>query len=56
MFSWIGAWRSLWGEILSEENAPLAYAALSHGVLVKAWGPVGQQVRLLMVKPGQGPG
>lgn len=43
------------GEILGEENAPLAYAALSHGELVKAWGPVGSQVRLLKVNPDKDP-
>ncbi|MHA7302187.1 ArnT family glycosyltransferase [Pseudarthrobacter sp. MDT1-22] len=43
------------GEILSKEEAPLAHAALSHSELVKAWGPVGQQVRLLKVNPDMGP-
>lgn len=43
------------GEILSEEEAPLAHAALSHSELVKAWGPVGQQVRLLKVNPDMDP-
>jgi len=43
------------GEMLSKENAPLAYAALSHGELVKAWGPVGRQVRLLKVNPDKDP-
>jgi 4-amino-4-deoxy-L-arabinose transferase-like glycosyltransferase len=39
------------GEILSEEEAPLAHAALSHSELVEAWGPIGSQVRLLKVNP-----
>jgi len=39
------------GEILGQQSAPLAYAALSHSELVKAWGPVGQQIRLLKVNP-----
>lgn len=43
------------GEILSEEEAPLANAALSHSELVKAWGPVGSQVRLLKVNPDMDP-
>jgi hypothetical protein len=43
------------GEILSEQDAPLAHAALSHGELVKAWGPVGHQVRLLKVNPEMEP-
>ena len=43
------------GEILSKEQSPLAYAALSHSELVKAWGPVGLQVRLLKVKPDMHP-
>ena len=43
------------GEILSKENAPLAYAALSHSKLVKAWGPVGLQIRLLKVDPSMDP-
>lgn len=42
-------------EILSAEEAPLAHAALSHSELVKAWGPVGQQVRLLKVNPVMDP-
>lgn len=42
-------------EILSEENSPFVYAALSHSELVKAWGPVGQQVRLLKVNPEMEP-
>jgi hypothetical protein len=43
------------GDILSEEEAPLANAALSHSELVKAWGPVGSQVRLLKVNPDMDP-
>ncbi|MBJ2122472.1 glycosyltransferase family 39 protein [Arthrobacter sp. MSA 4-2] len=43
------------GEILSKKEAPLAYAALSHSELVKAWGPVGRQVRLLKVNPDMEP-
>jgi hypothetical protein len=43
------------GEILSAEHSPLAYAALSHSELVKAWGPVGLQVRLLKVNPNTDP-
>lgn len=43
------------GEILSKENSPLAYAALSHSELVQAWGPVGLQVRLLRVNPDMDP-
>lgn len=43
------------GEILSKEKAPLAYAALSHSELVKAWGPVGHQVRLLKVNSDMNP-
>lgn len=43
------------GEILSEKNSPLAYAALSHSELVKAWGPVGLQIRLLKVDPKMDP-
>ncbi|MCH6468625.1 hypothetical protein [Sinomonas terrae] len=41
--------------ILSQKEAPLAYAALSHSELVKAWGPVGLQVRLLKVNPDMNP-
>ncbi|SLK00105.1 ArnT family glycosyltransferase [Arthrobacter sp. P2b] len=43
------------GEILGIENAPQAHAALSHSELVKAWGPVGQQIRLLKVNPDMDP-
>ncbi|WP_197061945.1 glycosyltransferase family 39 protein [Sinomonas humi] len=42
-------------EILSQKNAPLAYAALSHSEVVKAWGPAGRQVRLLKVNPNMKP-
>lgn len=43
------------GEILGKENAPQAHAALAHAELVKAWGPVGQQIRLLKVNPDKEP-
>ena len=43
------------GGILSQEEAPLAHAALAHSKLVKAWGPVGSQVRLLKVDPNMDP-
>lgn len=43
------------GESLSKENSPLVHEALSHSELVKAWGPVGSQVRLLKVNPDMEP-
>jgi hypothetical protein len=42
-------------DILGPKEAPLAYAALSHSELVKAWGPVGRQIRLLKVNPDMDP-
>lgn len=43
------------GESLSKENSPLVHEVLTHSELVKAWGPVGFQVRLLKVNPDMDP-
>ena len=43
-------------EILSEEEAPQAYAALMHSKTIQAWGPPGLQVMLMQVHPDWTPG
>jgi hypothetical protein len=43
-------------EILSEAEAPQAYAALMHSRTIQAWGPPGLQVMLMQVHPDWTPG